>query len=94
MRYMIITYMARPQGRTRSMHQDEVVTVAKRIRPRDLDLASVILDFKNRVVLKSSVGDKVAPRDWQRIRDYYHQHYQDIIQRLEKANNEPSQNPS
>lgn len=93
MRYMIITYMSRPQGRSRSLQQDEVVTVAKRIRPRDLDLASVILDFKTRAVLKSSVGDRTAPRDWQRIRDYYYQHYQDIIDRLEKAHNEEPHHP-
>jgi len=90
MRYMIITYMARAQGRGQKTQQDEVVTVARRVRPRDLDSASVILDFAARTVLKSSVGDQVAPRDFQRIRDYYHQHYADVIDQLEQAHGEKS----
>jgi len=89
MRYMIITYMARAQGRRRELQQDEVVAVAQRIRPRDLDQASVILDFKTRSVLKSSVGDKIAPRDWSRIRDYYYQHYKQIIDGLEHEHEKP-----
>jgi hypothetical protein len=93
MRYMIITYMTRVQGRSQKPQQDELVQVAKRVRPRDLDSASVILDFHTRSVLKSSVGDQVAPRDFQRIRDYYHQHYPDVIDQLEKAYNEKQNNP-
>jgi hypothetical protein len=94
MRYMIITYMARAQGRNRQMQQDEVVAVAKRLRTKDIDFGSVILDFQTRSVLKSSVGDQVAPRDFPKIRDYYYQHYRDIIDQLEKANSEKSDNPS
>jgi hypothetical protein len=94
LRYMIITYMARAQGRNRQMQQDEIVEVSKRLRTRDLDLGSVILDFRTGAVLKSSVGDQVAPRDFQKIRDYYYQHYRDIIDQLEKANSEKPDNPS
>ena len=92
MRDMIITYMTRAQGRGQKTQQDELVQVAKRVRPRDLDSASVILDFQTRSVLKSSVGDQVAPRDFQRIRDYYHQHYADVIDQLEKARDEKQDN--
>jgi hypothetical protein len=94
MRYMIITYMTRARDRGQKTQQDEVVEVVKRVRPRDLDSASVILDFASRSVLKSSVGDQIAPRDFQRIRDYYHQHYADIIDQLEKAYDEKQDNPS
>ena len=93
MRYMIITYMQRAVGRRGELQQDEVVEVTKRIKPRDLDRGSVILDFQNRAVLKSSVGDQVAPRDFQRIRDYYYQHYRDLIDQLEQAYNEKQDNP-
>lgn len=78
MRYLIITYVKRPNGQ-----MDELVAVGQRVKPKDLSMASVILDFKNRLVLKSSVGDQVAPRDFQRIRDFYHQHYSDVITELE-----------
>jgi hypothetical protein len=91
---MIITYMQRAAGRGQQMQQDEVVEVTKRVKPRDLDRGSVILDFQNRAVLKSSVGDQIAPRDFQRIRDYYYQHYQDLIDQLEQAYNEKQDNPS
>lgn len=85
MRYMIITYVQRADRR-KQMRQDEQVEVAKRLKPRDLSTGSVILDFRTQQVLKSSVGDQVAPRDFQRIRDYYYQHYRDLIDDLESAN--------
>ena len=89
---MIITYMSRAQGRSREMQQDEIVGAVTRIKPRDLSTASVILDFKTRAVIKSSVGDQVAPKDWQKIRDYYYQHYQDLIDDLERIYVEKSDN--
>ena len=82
MRYMIVTYVQRADRR-KQMRQDEQVEVAKRLKPRDLATGSVILDFRTQQVLKSSVGDQVAPRDFQRIRDYYYQHYRDLIDDLE-----------
>jgi len=85
MRYMIITYWARSQGRDRPLQQDEVVQVSRRVRSRDLDSASVILDFVQKSVIKSSVGDQIAPKDFQRTRDYYYQHYPNIIDQLEKG---------
>ena len=94
MRYMIITYMARAQGRDRKIQQDELVAVSKRLKPRDISEGSVILDFHARQVVKASVGDQTAPRDFQRIRDYYHQHYPEVIDQLEQAHNEKQDNPS
>jgi len=93
MRYMIITYMQRAAGRNQKIQQDEVVEVANRVKPRDLDRGSVILDFQVRSVVKASVGDQIAPRDFQRIRDYYYQHYPDMIDQLEEANREKPHNP-
>lgn len=85
MRYMIVTYWARGQGRGRPLQQDEQVQVSRRVRAQDLDSASVILDFTQRAVVKSSVGYQVAPRDFQHIRDYYYQHYPHIIDQLERG---------
>ena len=93
MRYMIITYMQRAAGRGQKMQQDEVVEVTKRVKPRDLGRGSVILDFRERTVIKASVGDQIAPRDFQRIRDYYYQHYRDLIDELERNNNEKQNDP-
>ena len=94
MRYMIITYMRRAVGRRQEPQQDELVAVAKRLRPRDISEGSVILDFRARQVVKASVGDQTAPRDFQRIRDYYYQHYREVIDQLEQVNSEKQNNPS
>lgn len=93
MRYMIITYMRRATARRQEPQQDEIVAVSKRLKPRDISEGSVILDFQNRTVVKASVGDQTAPRDFQRIRDYYYQHYRDVINQLESRYNEKQDNP-
>ena len=80
MRYFLVTYMKKPDGR-----MDELVSVSQRCRPRDLQESSVILDFQDRAVLKSSLQGTTIPRDWQRIRDYYYQHYAKVIDQLEAS---------
>ena len=80
MRYLIINYYRQANGQ-----MDEVVTVAKRTRPRDIQSAAVILDFQQRSVIKCSMQGIVVPKDWHRIRDFYHQHYSKIIDDLEKS---------
>jgi hypothetical protein len=79
MRYLIINYYRKPTGQ-----MDEVVSIARRTRTRDLQSAAVILDFKTRTVVKCSMDGVVVPKDWQRIRDFYHQHYSQVIEDLEK----------
>ena len=79
MRYLIINYFRRPNGQ-----MDEVVTVAARTKTRDIQSAAVILDFKNKSVVKCSMDGVVVPKDWNRIRDFYHQHYSQVIDDLEK----------
>lgn len=88
MRYFIVTYYRRPSGQ-----MDEVASVSKRLRNRDLEMAGVILDFQNQQVCKCSIGDQIGDRDWQRVRDYYHRHYPDIIRDLESTYEKPN-NPS
>lgn len=62
---------------------DEVVTMAQRIKTRDIQSAAVILDFQTRSVVKCSMDGVVVPKDWHRIRDFYHQYYGQIIDDLE-----------
>ncbi len=83
MRYLIINYYRKPTGQ-----MDEVVSIAKRIRTRDLQSAAVILDFKSQSVVKCSMDGVVVPKDWQRIRNFYHQHYSQVIEDLEKRHSE------
>ena len=76
-RYLTLTYYTKADGKI-----DEAMAVSKNIRPRDLQTASVILDFKKLAVVKCSMGGTVVPRDWDRIVTYYHQHYEATIDRL------------
>jgi hypothetical protein len=81
MRYLILTYYTKPSGQI-----DEVMAVAKSLKARDHQTASVILDFKTLSVLKCSMGGVQVPRDFNRIVEYYHQHYESTISRLFKEN--------
>lgn len=84
MRYLIINYYYRqPNGQ-----MDEVVSIANRTKNRDIQTAAVILDFKTRSVVKGSMDGTVVPKDWNRIRDFYHQHYSQVIDDLEKRHSE------
>lgn len=81
MRYMIISYYKKPSGQ-----MDEVMTVAKNLKFRDLQSASVILDFKKLRVEKASLEGNTIPRDWEKIISYYFRFYQSTIERLLKEN--------
>ena len=81
MRYMILTYFKQPSGKI-----DEVMTLSKRIKPTDLQTASIILDFSDQVVLKCMIDGKSMPRDWDTIVSYYYEHYKSIMERLFKEN--------
>ena len=81
MRYLILTYYTKPSGQI-----DEVMAVSKSLKRRDHQTANVILDFKTLSVLKCSMGGVQVPRDFDRIVEYYHQHYESTISRLFKEN--------
>lgn len=81
MRYMIITYFRKADGRI-----DESVAVGRRLKTRDLQSGSVIIDFRNRTIVKASLQDASVPKDWQRIVMYYQQHYRELIDQLAAAN--------
>jgi hypothetical protein len=77
MRYLLLTYYTKPDGKI-----DESMAVSKSIKTRDLQTASVILDFKKLQVVKATLGGTSVPRDFNRIVEYYHQHYAATIERL------------
>jgi hypothetical protein len=81
MRYLILTYYTKPSGQI-----DEVMAVARSLKPRDHQTANVILDFQTLSVLKCSMGGVQVPRDFDRIVEYYHQHYESTISRLFREN--------
>jgi hypothetical protein len=78
MRYFLVKYVKTPQGQ-----MDEIVGVSKRIKTNDLQTSSVILDFRTQQVVLASLDGTTIPRDWWKIRDFYHQHYGRMIEDLE-----------
>jgi hypothetical protein len=99
MRYLVLTYLKKPDGKI-----NEQMEVTRNIKRRDLQMANVILDFKELKVVKCSMGGVSVPKEWDRILAYYHQHYASTIERLLKENgyeivkeeptNEESNNPN
>jgi len=81
MRYLILTYYQKANGQI-----DEVMAVAKSLKARDHQTANVILDFRTLSVLKCSMGGVQVPKDFDRIVQYYMQHYESTINRLFKEN--------
>ena len=77
MRYLLLTYYRKPNGQV-----DEAMSVARRIKQNDLQTANVILDFRDLKVIKASMGSTQVPRDFNRIVEYYYQHYESTITRL------------
>ena len=81
MRYLIITYYRKANGQI-----DESTAVAKNLKMRDHQTASVILDFKKLAVIKAQLNGASAPKDFNKIVEYYLQHYENIIKRLFEEN--------
>lgn len=81
MRYLILTYYKKANGQI-----DEAIAVSKNLKARDIQTASVIVDFKKLEVVKASMGSEQVPRDFDRIVKYYMQHYEAIITRLFNEN--------
>ena len=95
MRYLVLTYYKKPDGKI-----DESMSVVKRLKPRDITTANVILDFKELKVVQASMGGTAVPRDFNRIVEYYYQYYEKTIQRLFNENgyevefNSPKEHPA
>jgi hypothetical protein len=81
MRYLIITYYKKPSGQI-----DEVMTVARNLKPRDHSTANVILDFKKLSVEKCTMNGVNVPRNFERIVEYYMKFYDSTITRLFEEN--------
>jgi len=80
-RYLIITYYRKANGQI-----DESTAVSRNLKMRDHQTASVILDFKKLQVVKAQLNGMSAPKDFNKIVEYYMQHYENIIKRLFEEN--------
>lgn len=81
MRYLTITYIKKPNGQI-----DESTAITKNLKPRDIQCANVILDFKKLAVVKATMHGQNVPKDFEKIVTYYMQFYEKIITRLFNEN--------
>jgi len=81
MRYLLITYIGRPNGQI-----DEQVELSTRVRDSDIQTANIIMDFKESKIIKCSVQGNVLTQEWVTLRNYFHNVYADIIDKLEAEN--------
>jgi hypothetical protein len=77
----MLTYYTKADGKI-----DESMVVATRVKPKDWQMANVILDFKELKILKASLQDNAIPKDWDRIVGYYYPFYTNIMERLLQEN--------
>jgi len=80
MRYLVITYIKKPDGQV-----DEATTIVKSLKSKDLSMGSVILDFKEKNIVKASFSGTLAEKRWDKIRDFYYEYYPKYIDLLEAA---------
>ena len=62
------------------------MSLSNAVRPKDLQTANIILDFRDQVVLKCIIDGKSMPKEWDTIVSYYYEHYKAIIERLFEEN--------
>jgi hypothetical protein len=87
MRYFVVTYYQKPITRSRPQGgYDENVEVSRRLRTKDIQCASVILDFKEMQVVKCTISGEIGSREWNTVHDYYLQHYKHVFERLHQEN--------
>lgn len=77
MRYFLITFLQKSDGKI-----DETTAVSRNLKTRDLQTCNVILDFKKLQVVKAHMNGVTVPKDFNKIVEYYIQHYENIIDRL------------
>ena len=79
MRYLIVTYLKKPNGQI-----DEQVEVGMRIKTRDIQMANIIMDFKEQKVEKCLIEGQVVTQEWEKLYEYYKKIYPAIVERLER----------
>jgi hypothetical protein len=83
MRYLLITYVRKPNGQI-----DEQVTVSKRTKTSDIQTCNVILDYAKRKINKCVIEGKTVDTDWGKMNEYYKKVYPSLINQLENSNTE------
>lgn len=76
---MLITFFRKPGGQI-----DEQVGFSKKIRPVDQQTCNVILDFKDKKVLKCIIEGKALDTTFEKMYLYYKEVYPKLVDELDK----------
>ena len=77
MRYLLVTLLKNSNNQI-----DEQVGFSRRIRSHDLQTCNVILDYKERKVLKCVIDGRRLDTDFQRLHEYYSRVYPVLTHQL------------
>lgn len=80
MRYLLITYLRKQNGQI-----DEQVEISRNLRPKDMQICNVVMDFKDKKVERCFIEGKTVSKEWSQLRDYYYTVYPEVIDRIEKG---------
>jgi hypothetical protein len=64
---------------------DEQVSFSKKVKTNDLQTMNVIVDYKERKVVKCVIEGKVIDRDFNALNDYYKEVYPSLIEQIERV---------
>jgi len=81
MRYFLVTYVRKPDGKI-----DEQVEISKNLKEKDITQCNIILDFKEKNVQKNVIQGQVMNLPWDTLIEYYKKVYPDHIEKLEQLN--------
>ena len=81
MRYFLVTYVTKPDGRI-----DEQIEISRNLKERDITTCNIILDFELKAVKKNVVQGQALNLKWEALIEYYKKVYPDQIEELEKIN--------
>jgi len=79
MRYLLITFLRKPGGQN-----DEVVKIATKIKPADIQTCNVILDYGTKTINKCVIEGSKVDTNWEKMNTYYKRVYPSLIDQLEK----------
>ena len=89
MRYVLITFFKKPGGQI-----DEQIGFSKRLKSSDEQTCNVIMDYKDRRVVKCVVDGKVLDTTFDTMNDYYKRIYPTLIEQMELANSVATKKPA
>jgi hypothetical protein len=80
MRYLLVTYLRKPGGQI-----DEQVGVDRKLRVKDIQSCSVIIDYQDLKVIKCVIEGEVRNHDFGYLHEYYKKVYPNLIESMEKV---------